>query len=50
MNTLVDLYTVHCFFGWCKHVVKEFDPEIASRVMQQHYDETHDEDLKRLGY
>ena len=48
--TLLDVFTVHCFWGWCDHTVQDFDSEAASRKMQAHYDEKHQDDLARLGY
>ncbi|MCI3153203.1 hypothetical protein ELQ39_15830 [Streptomyces sp. GB4-14] len=44
------VYAVHCFFN-CPHVVREGDPDTASKAMEQHYDDTHTADIDRaLGF
>ncbi|MEQ6898991.1 hypothetical protein [Microbacterium sp. KR10-403] len=50
METLIPVYTVHCFFGRCRFTVQDTDTHEASRRMQWHYDEEHVDDLTRLGY
>lgn len=48
--TCAGIFTVHCFWGHCGHIVENRDTEIASRLMQQHYDDMHEADLVALGY
>lgn len=47
---LLPVFTVHCFFGTCTHVEREFDSSAASAAMQHHYDVEHVDDLTRMGY
>jgi hypothetical protein len=49
-GALFDVVTVHCFFGWCGHVVSDTDPKAAHQRMEAHYAGRHDRDLTRLGY
>jgi hypothetical protein len=39
---------VHCFFGWCAHVVRELDPQAAHDVMECHYRASHTQDIEQL--
>lgn len=50
MSALFGMFAVHCFFGACNHVVRDFDSHAASRTMQEHYDADHVGDLTRLGF
>lgn len=42
------LITVHCFFGWCEHVVRLPDPVEAHEEMERHYTAKHVSDIDRL--
>lgn len=44
------MVTVHCFWSKCGHIVEHRDSEQASRIMQAHYDDAHEDDLVALGY
>lgn len=50
MSALIPLFTVHCFWAKCSHVEQDIDSYTASRRMQAHYDEAHEDDLVALGY
>lgn len=48
--TCAGMVTIRCFWASCPHIVEHRDPHQGSRVMQEHYDQEHGDDLDRLGY
>lgn len=44
------MVTVHCFWRKCGHIVEHQNGERASRIMQEHYDVAHEDDLAALGF
>lgn len=44
---LLEPFTVHCFFAWCKHVVKSHDPQEAHALMEKHYADGHRQQIER---
>jgi hypothetical protein len=39
---------VHCFFGWCDHVVREVEPRAAHDAMEAHYAKQHADAIREL--
>lgn len=41
--------TVHCFFGWCRHVVRATSAQSAHDAMEEHYRVEHQAEILRIA-